>query len=790
MKNFFKSCGQKFAAVQFMLLAIAISNSCDIYAQEKQSISGKLVDHTDRLPVPYATVKLSGATNHEFIGGSISDPDGVFTLGSVAAGKYILCISSIGYKPDSLNMEVVNGEPADAGIIELHDTTLVLDELEIVSERIKAKSEQDKTIFFVTNKMLEVSSTGTDLLRLIPGIQVDFMQNISLEGSSDILILVDGKERDKRYLSQLSPARIDQIEVLSAPPANYDGDATGAINIILKKDRESGFNGHLLAEVPVLYSEIYIFPSYSLNFTHKKLNVFTSYNGEVTWLDLHENTRREFRDENGNHEISINQFVRQKEWSHRFHFGFDYFLSEHDHLNFYSFYNPYSRELDGKAFYQTSGAVNNSSEAGKEDTDMNTGSFYSLYYKHGFNKKGSELTADLSTYILKAENRSDYIYGEPENNVSTISNVVKPKQNAVNMKIDYKTLFGQKFSFGAGVKVKYQVSNDRNSDFEYTENIYALYTTMGYKKEKFDLGLGLRFEESLTELKDAFNNPFRSLLPDISFRYKLNTQQNIQLSASRSIKRPNLYQMNPYIAYDDPFTISMGNPLLNPELTSSIYFEHSIQFDGSYFASRVFYTSTNDVISNLMLLNDTNTFVKEIQNLGTIVQAGIQFSGSMKIHFLTFNPYVKIFALQTKANQIAENYGIKNRKIACIESGLSAIVSLGHELAVSMTFQYNSPVNELQGNTFSDMLYFISIGKTFKQKLQLGIVSAIPFSESFTFHGSKITGSDIYSSYEGNVSLSAIPLWIKIGYQFNTGKSRNMINREKEHIDNLPKKGF
>ncbi|MBK6963675.1 MAG: TonB-dependent receptor [Bacteroidales bacterium] len=610
MKNFFKSCSQKFAAVQFMLLAIAITNSCDIYAQEKQSITGQLIDKANSLPVPYATVKLSGATDHEFIGGSISDPDGVFTIGSVAAGKYILCISSIGYKPVSLNMEVGNGEPADAGMIELMDTTLVLDELVIVSERIKAKSEQDKTIFFVTKKMLDVSSSGTDLLRLIPGVQVDLRQNISLEGSSDILIFVDGKERDKRYLSQLSPAQIDQIEVLSAPPANYDGDATGAINIILKKGQDSGFSGHLLAEVPVLYSEIYVFPSYSLNYTHKKLNLYTSYNGEITYLDLHENTRREFRDENGTNEISIEQNMRQKDWSHKFHFGVDYFLSERDQLNFYSFYNPYSRELDGKAFYQISGVVNNSSEASKEDSDMNTGSFYSLYYKHSFNKKGSELTADLSNYILKAENRSDFIYGEPENSVSTTTNVVKPKQNAVNIKIDYKTLLGQRLGFGAGVKAKLQVSKDRNSEFEYTDNIFALYSTIGYKQEKFDLGIGLRIEESVTELKDAFNNPFRSLLPDLSFRYKINTQQNIQLSASRSIKRPNLYQMNPYIAYDDPFTISMGNPLLNPELTSSIYIEHSIQFDGSYFASRVFYNSTNDVISNLILLNDDKTFVK------------------------------------------------------------------------------------------------------------------------------------------------------------------------------------
>ena len=114
------------------------------------------------------------------------------------------------------------------------------------------------------------------------------MQNISLEGSPDILIFVDGKERDKSFISQLSPDQIDKIEVISAPPSNYDGNVTGAINIVLKKDRDSGISGHILAEIPVSSSLVYIFPSYSLNWGFRKLNLYTSYNGELTYLDLQE----------------------------------------------------------------------------------------------------------------------------------------------------------------------------------------------------------------------------------------------------------------------------------------------------------------------------------------------------------------------------------------------------------------------------------------------------------------------------------------------------------------------
>jgi hypothetical protein len=88
------------------------------------------------------------------------------------------------------------------------------------------------------------------------------------------------------------------------------------------------------------------------------------------------------------------------------------------------------------------------------------------------------------------------------------------------------------------------------------------------------------------------------------------------------------------------------------------------------------------------------------------------------------------------------------------------------------------------------VLYFLSVEKTFKQKIKVGIVSAMPFTRSFTYNGSEIDGPDFHSYYVGNVKMSAIPFWFKLGFQFNSGKNRNKISREKEEIDNLPKKGF
>lgn len=790
MKKRFRLIGKGITGIKIMLLAIVVAGSNGIYAQERQSITGRFIEEESNQAVPFATVALFDSTGSKIVGGSMSDENGVFRITPVNPGDYILKVSNIGYKPATINIEVTNRGVADAGIIMLQETSIMIEELVVVGDRIRAKSESDRTTFNITKKMLDVSDSGTDLLKLIPGVQIDLMQNISLEGSTDILIFVDGKERDKNFISQLSPGQIDRIEVMSAPPSNYDGNVTGAINIVLKKDRDSGISGHLLAEIPVSSSLVYVFPSYSLNWGIRKINLYTSYNGGLTYLDLQESTRRKAWNENDSTEHFSDQTLKQKDWSHRFHYGLDYFLSDRDQLNFYGYCNPYSRELDGDVYYRITGIHNDSLKSVRDDSDNNTSTFYSLYYKHKFGIEGSEITADISKYLLRAENRTEYFYYGDDEVLISEGYSVKPEQNAFSLRIDFKTPFRDKFIFSTGVRTKLQRSQDRSNEFDYNEDIYAIYGNIAFKQEKIDFSLGLRAEQSVSELKDTFTNPFLSFLPGGYVRYKFTSKQSIQASFNRTIKRPNLYQLNPNTSLSDPYTVIKGNPSLKPELSCSLYLEHSIQFNGNYLASRLFFNRTTDRITNLMFINDTGAFETRVQNLGSVNQLGLQFSGTLKFGFATFNPYMKIFGLRTSGNDIARYYSIGNKNSMGFESGLSAIASFRHDIACSLTLQYSSAKYEIQGSSHSDVLYFLSLEKTFKQKIKLGIVTAMPFTRSFTYNGSKIDGLNFQSTYEGNVIKPAIPFWFKLGIQFNSGKSRDKISREKEEFDNTQKKGF
>ncbi|TAJ04385.1 TonB-dependent receptor [Marinilabiliaceae bacterium JC017] len=415
-----------------------------------------------------------------------------------------------------------------------------------------------------------------------------------------------------------------------------------------------------------------------------------------------------------------------------------------------------------------------------------------MYYKHLFNKPGNEIAIDLSYYTYKAVNSTSYISDNTDFAYDNHTNMVKPKQNSVSIRIDYSTPLTEKLSINTGLKAKFQILEDRQSDaFNYDEDIFAAYASFNYKIGNIDVSAGVRTEKSSAGLKNSFNNNVFALLPHAVLNYQLTPKQSLKLSYRRAISRPYFYQLNPYTYVDDPISIRSGNPDLKPQFHHNLFIDYAVRLKDNYISTRLFYQKTSNVINSLTFINDSSMFETRLYNLGDIHQYGIQLSGALKLtKTIGINPYLKLFNLCTRGNTLAKQHNIENRQALAFESGLSAIVTFKHNLVASLLFQYNSPKNNIQNTTFYDALYFISLEKTFKQKFKIGIMSGIPFAKSFTYQGSEIKATDFYSHSEGDIKMSVFPIWLKFKYQFNSGKKGKRINRTKETIDNKPKKGF
>lgn len=771
---------------KIILLGLFFRISMGIYSQNYSVITGKIVDIKSNEPVPFASVCLIKKMDSciALVGGTITDYNGIFKIAQVLNGEYKLKVSSIGHKILIQKVKCLTPKLENVGTIYLQDSSYSIAEAVVVVNRIQAKSEMDRTIYFINKKVLSATGNVPDLLRHIPGVQVDLKQNISLEGQSNILIYVDGKERDKSFVSQLIPSQIDKVEVLNTPPSNYDGNVSGVINIVLKKEKESGLSGNLFSEIPISTDVVYMFPVYSLNYNYNKINFYTSYNGEINFEDIEENINRQFIDSNSVTDVSSVEFVRQKNFSHKFHYGIDYHMTSNDIINFYGFFNNYSFEQDGDVLAKATGKTD--WKAYKEETDKNRNLYNSLYYRHLFDTKGKELTISLSHVHTFSENNVIY-----NNHSISQSNTEKPNQTASVIKADFTTTLNKNIKWITGMKINTRDMHDDISDgFNYNEQVYAIYSTFNYKKTNFDTNFGIRAEDAETKRYLNKDNSSFSLLPYLIFHYKINVHSNLYLSYRRSVNRPSIYQLNSYYNVNNPYTISKGNPLLSLSFRNRLQLEYSTQLNSNYMSTRLFYEKESNAINNFTYLNDSNLFVTQVRNLGDIHQYGIQLTGALKFGIFSVNPSFCLYHMLTFGNNMAKQHGIKNKNNLVFESGISSVLSFKKDFALSLIFQYASSKENIQDNAWFDALYFISIDKTFKKNFKFGIVSALPFAKSIVYQGADIKAANFISEYTGNLKLPTVPIMFRISYRFTCGKSRSVLNREKESVDTRKKQGF
>lgn len=758
-----------------------------VMAQLK-TITGTIVEKGNDQPVAFANVALFDSTATILIGGCAGSDEGFFSLRNVETGNYRIRISAIGYHTFMQEISMNGETELNLGQINLAPDNLLIDDVTVVTNRIRATTSNGKTTYFVGQNMVDASNNGTDILKLIPGIGVDMQQNIFFEGSQNLLILVNGRERDRSFLSQLNASKIDKIEILSSPPAGYDATVTGIINVILNKDRDAGLDGHAYAEIPTKKSEVFIFPNYSINYGTGKVNLFTSYNGEMLYFDIIESSRRFVQGSDQANEYYTVQDVRQNYWSHRFHYGSDYFINNRNHLNFYGFVNPWSQQHNGLTSMNINGTEHWKAE--KQDKDINTGFFNSIFYKHIFDEsKGKEISSDFSKYRFKADNTIEYRNNETGYNQTNRS---QPLHGAYNLRIDYAMPFTPRIMMNSGIQMKLHEMKDRlNKDFHYKEKNYAAHLSLNYKSERFETIGGLRFEYSESGNKSGDVKTIYALLPNFTANYRLKEAMNLKFWYRRSITYPRLYQLNPNLVVDDPYRSVSGNPALQPGFRNNLALELSLRAGNNFVSARGFIDHFSNLIQDISEIWDDQILKTTKFNTGTMWQYGLLLTGSLNpLKNTGMNMYMKLAGNNSIPAEDMKTMGVSERSQFIYETAFSAYINFRHGFTASANLQYTSPVNEIQGTTFSDALYSVSLEKQFGRNLKAGISSVLPFAGNFTYRGYEVTSNDFQFHTDGNINLPQIPIFFKLRYQFQSGQRRNRIDRPKETIENQPRRGF
>lgn len=648
--------------IKFAVLLVLFFTSFYNYAQQappgknKVKVTGKVFEKVSKQPLEYATISIMAPNDTKVIAGGITNPKGEFEV-AVAPGTYDIKVEFISFKSTEIKGKTISGDTS-LGVVNLSEDAAQLNEVVVRAEKSTVEIKLDKKVYNVGQDMMVKGGTVSDVLDNVPSVSVDTEGNVSLRGSDNIRILIDGRPSNAinvaEALRQLPADAIDKVEVITNPSARYDAEGgSGLINIILKKGKNQGFNGTFIAStgLPETYGL-----SANLNYKTEKLNYFTTagYNyrtneggGETNTSYLNaDGTPKGFLDEDRDTKRTNDGFngragiewtvAPNTFWTNAINYQKNS-GSTTDLIN----YNNYDA---AHAFTGSSFRLNNG-DTGSENVE------YTSNLIKNFNDKGHKLTADLSI-SRNTDDSNSYITASPNFN-TTLNNQV---QKQIQIQADYVLPLGKGSQFEAGYKGSFGDLNneyfvkDENDDpisnlsntLEYKENINALYTSYGFKVNKFSYLFGLRWEDTniqvnLLDTNDFNTKKYNNLFPSAFISYEISDQSNFTASYSKRLTRPRGRFMNPAVNYSSNVNIFQGNPDLDPSLTDKYDIGYIKRWEKVTFTTSAYFEDTKDVFSFVRTPNG-----QEVNGIPVILSRPINLGKEQKFGFeftFNYNPY-------------------------------------------------------------------------------------------------------------------------------------------------------
>jgi outer membrane receptor protein involved in Fe transport len=635
-------------------------------AQTGLSVKGRITS-ADGKPLDGATIYLNRAADSTLVKASLSEKDGSFIFAGLKAADYRLVVSTIGYKTyksDVIKLQKDTVFPA----ITLQPNETSLKEVAVTAKKPPVEQLIDRTVVNVSSLPGNAGTTLLDLLAKAPGVSVDD-NTISLQGKSSVTIYIDDKptylsgDDLANYLRSLPSSGIDRIELMTNPPARYDaGGSGGVINIRTKRNKETGFNGNLnLNYIQGKYTRTN--NSVNLNYRQNKLNVSANLGHTLNNNYNAINLNRYFDPAvitDIAPDFTQTSFVKRHSENYSGRVNIDYYATEKTTFGaaFTGLFTQGDNHTANTSLLSsTKGQLDSTITANNVDNRQFKNGSINLNYRHDYDKKGSELTADLDyvTYRTQLDqvfaNSSFYPDGTLYS-YDIVTGNLPSNLNIYSARTDYNHVLASGLQLSAGVKSSYTKTDNladyfdtyqgittpdynETNHFLYNENINAAYVNANKDFKRFSIQAGLRFENTIAnghqlgnpEKPDSsFSRNYNGFFPTFYTQYKLDTagKQKLGLNFSRRVDRPNYAQLNPFLSPLDKFTYNTGNPFLLPTYSDNLQLYYS--FKG--IKINLFYTYVKDRVDGLIQIIN-GYYYNEPGNIGNSYQKGIEVNADL-----------------------------------------------------------------------------------------------------------------------------------------------------------------
>jgi outer membrane receptor protein involved in Fe transport len=753
---------------------------------QAQNIKGKVCYEKDKSPVQFASVALVQLPDSTMITGVITLTDGGFMLEKVKPGNYFLKASFVGYKANGKNVIVdATNKEITVDTIYLAEIITSLKEVTVSAERIKGKEMVDRTVYAIPEVIAKSSTNGYDILKKIPQVNVDFQNNITLNGSSNFIIQVDGRQRDRDYLNKLLPSDIQSIEIISNPSGKYEGNIDGVINIILKKEARYGMNGNAGLNVKPINKPT-VQATGSLDYSMGKITFYITGFTYLQKLNINTTNTSNFVMNDSTSRMSGTGAL--KVTSSSVNTGFDYYMNDKNNLSFNISYKPIDQDINipGETFLYKSSVPLNTVLSQSVNNVHSDETAASLFYKKTFKKPVQEFTAETNLYWFKSNTGNDftnirYLYNSDTeiNSYSRMEDDIN-NRNYFSVKLNYVQPLGMSAKIETGyqlysqqISYLFNINNQETSNlFKYNEVRNSVYGGITWNLKKIGFQAMLRVENSHIKADSVTAPNYTCFLPSANLQYKFSASHNLKFTYNRRINRPGIYNMDPYYKIGQNYDITVGNPNLKPDYRDRLQLTYTWNFGSNYFSPYVykeFYTdkigSEYQVITS-PISGTLTTFTKPFNLL-----SGYETGGGVN----TMLWYVNINARIYKGH--INEYTGQSVTIPGLDYFSYSITSYAFvqldkkKTATAFVFLSFNGVNmNAQSKTYSIPFYGIGGQKQIKDH-SIGLFWLLPFSGNINFQKT-ITETPYFNST--NVIGFNVAGFVQISYSYKFNKGKNV----------------
>ncbi len=763
-------------------------------------VTGMIQDSTVKGPIEYATVGLYRQSDSTLVNGAVTDQSGAFMLRGIPNGQYYLEASFIGYIKKTVPVVLTPQTHAiDLGVVGLHLNVTQIDDVQIVAQNQRVEYKIDKKVVNISQDLTAAGGSLVNALENTPSIQVDVEGNVTLRGSGNFQLLIDGKPsviQGSEGLQQIPSSAVQSVEIITSPSAKYDPDGdAGIINVIMKKQKNTGIGGVVNASIGTgnKYTADFL-----INFRKKKINYFVG--AEYANFEFDNKGEGEKRTYSGDsatyqtsnvHGVFHRQAVNLKS-------GFDYTISDKSTLSFSggignrsvsrdfmsrnhwydepfvkdSFYRENSLSTDEDLFYNLN--LDFLKKYGEKDHSLQASAYFSA---------STEDESDEDV-IQRTNDRYELVGQQPARTRSGQNN----SESELRLELDFTKPVGKgkmetglqsrwDMDHGDYVYEDYQpqgnewVYNDTISNsLNYLDAIQSAYGIFSGPLGKFEYQTGLRAEydyrrlEQITSSETYVYNKFH-FFPSFYITRKLSDAHQFQFTFTRRIHRPNEWQLNPFKEFRGSNNVFFGNPELKPEFTNSFELNYQHTFKKGFVSLETYYRRTTGKISwinGIDTLSGKQVFTNTSINANRDHSLGIELMANLDItKWWNVNITGNLFRYQLEGKVDGENVTSSS---TTWNTNYSTMFKLGENTRVQLMGFYNGPSNTLQGKRDGSFVINAAIRRDFmKKKLTLSLNARDIFATgkwSFTSEGPSFYTYNRFSREAPVVTLN-------LSYQIN-----------------------